>query len=115
VRLLLEIAFLDSRRVLVSPEQFILDLRDWRLSNALYACVGRSNQFIQLVGGRNLHIAITANTQTDLDSSITSILRVPPNKPPPPRLSTFESDVDTTKYAWVNDLAPTTLTALRPI
>jgi hypothetical protein len=35
VRLLLEIGFLDSRRVLVSPEQFILDLRDWRMLDML--------------------------------------------------------------------------------
>jgi hypothetical protein len=35
VRLSLEIEFLASRRVLVSPEQLILDLRDWRMLNML--------------------------------------------------------------------------------
>jgi hypothetical protein len=110
VRLSLEIAFLDSRRVLVSPEQFIFDLRDWRMLDML-ALVDPINLCNWLVVDFCTLQSLPQN-QTDLVSSINSILRVPPNKPPPARLSTIESNVDTTEYAWVNDLAPTTLTSL---
>jgi hypothetical protein len=76
----------------------------------MLACVGGSDRYMQLA-----NVNIYTLQKADFDSSIISILRLPPNQPPSARLTAIESNVDTTKHAWVHDLAPTAFALIRPV